>query len=161
MGLAKGVMTDEQWTVCLQPKTDAGRVELKSACREIQKAGLGLGLPKSATLTSAYALADACTSTVPISRRTFSDLLSACRGGGGGFYTKVTTCAQANGHFSKCQATARDQVYSLPVLESCRFNGETRSAKQRNPYGMMHSAMRQRKKLSNRLALESLWKHYC
>jgi len=117
--------------------------------------------PKSATLTSAYALADACTSTVPISRRTFSDLLSACRGGGGGFYTKVTTCAQANGHFSKCQATARDQVYSLPVLESCRFNGETRSAKQRNPYGMMHSAMRQRKKLSNRLALESLWKHYC
>ena len=66
---------------------------------------------------------------MPISRRTSSDLLSARRGGGGGFYTKVMNCALANRHFSKCQATARDQVYSLPVLESCRFNGETRSAK--------------------------------
>ena len=93
--------------------------------------------PESATFTSVYALADACTSTVPISRRTFSDLLSARRGGGGGFYTKVTSSARANRHFSKCEATARDHVYSLPVLESCRFNGETRSAKLRNPYGMM------------------------
>ena len=42
--------------------------------------------PESATFTTVYALADACTSTVPISRRTFSDLLSARRGGGGGFY---------------------------------------------------------------------------
>ena len=89
--------------------------------------------PESATFTSVYALADACTSTVPISRRTFSDLLSARRGGGGGFYTKVTTSALANRHFSECEATARDNVYSLPVLESCRFNGETRSAKLRNP----------------------------
>jgi len=93
--------------------------------------------PESATLTSVYAQADACTSTVPFSRRTFSDLLSARRGGGGGFYTKVTSSARANRHFSKCEATARDHVYSLPVLESCRFNGETRSAKLRNPYGMM------------------------
>ena len=38
IAFAKGVMTEEQWTVCLQPKTDAGRVELKSACREIQTA---------------------------------------------------------------------------------------------------------------------------
>ena len=91
--------------------------------------------PESATLTSVNAQADACTSTVPISRRTFSDLLSARRGGGGGFYTKVTSSARANRHFSKCEATARDHVYSLPVLESCRFNGETRSAKLRNPYG--------------------------
>ena len=38
MALVDEVMTEEQWTVCLQPKTDAGRVELKSACREIQTA---------------------------------------------------------------------------------------------------------------------------
>ena len=95
--------------------------------------------PESATFTSVYALADACTSTVPISRRTFSDLLSARRGGGGGFYTKV---------------------YILPVLESRHTNGETRSAKLRNPHGLMHTAMRQRKKL-RRLAEESLWKHNC
>ena len=63
--------------------------------------------PESATFTSVYALADACTSTVPISRRTFSDLLSASRGGGGGFYTKVLNCALANIHFSECQATAK------------------------------------------------------
>ena len=116
--------------------------------------------PESATLTSVYALADACTSTVPISRRTFSDLLSARRGGGGGFYTKVTSSARANRHFSKCEATARDHVYSLPVLESCRFNGETRSAKLRNPYGMMRlpdeAAQEARK-----LAEECSWKHYC
>ena len=30
----------------------------------------------------------------------------------------------------------------------------------RNPHGMMHSAMKLRKKL-NRLAEENLWKHYC
>ena len=116
--------------------------------------------PESATFTSVYALADACTSTVPISRRTFSDLLSARRGGGGGFYTKVTSSARANRHFSKCEATARDHVYSLPVLESCRFNGETRSAKLRNPYGMMHlpdDAAQEAEKLAE----ESLWKHYC
>ena len=95
--------------------------------------------PESATFTSAYALADACTSTVPISRRTFSDLLSARRGGGGGYYTKVM-----------------NQVYRLPVLESRHTNGETRSAKLRNPHGLMHTAMRQRKKL-RRLAEESLW----
>jgi len=116
--------------------------------------------PESATITSVYALADACTSTVPISRRTFSDLLSARRGGGGGFYTKVTSSARANRHFSKCEATARDHVYSLPVLESCRFNGETRSAKLRNPYGMMRlpdeAAQEARK-----LAEECSWKHYC
>ena len=63
--------------------------------------------PESATFTSVYALAEACTSTVPISRRTFSDLLSASRGGGGGFYTKVLNCALANIHFSECQATAK------------------------------------------------------
>ena len=116
--------------------------------------------PESATLTSVYALADACTSTVPISRRTFFDLLSARRGGGGGFYTMVTNCALANRHFSKCEATARDHVYSLPVLESCRFNGETKSAKLRNPYGMMHlpdDAAQEAQKLAE----ESLWKHYC
>ena len=116
--------------------------------------------PKSATLTSVYALADACTSTVPISRRTFSDLLSARRGGGGGFYTKVTTSALANRHFSRCEATARDHANSLPVLESCRFNGETRSAKLRNPYGMMHLPDEAARKLG-RLAEESSWKHYC
>ena len=76
--------------------------------------------PESATFTTVYALADACTSTVPISRRIFSDLLSARRGGGGCFYTKVMNCALDHRHFSKCQATAGDQVYSLPVLESCR-----------------------------------------
>ena len=116
--------------------------------------------PVSATFTTVYALADTCTSTVPISRRTFSDLLSARRGGGGGVYTKVTSSARANRHFSKCEATARDHVYSLPVLESCRFNGETRSAKLRNPYGMMRlpdeAAQEARK-----LAEECSWKHYC
>ena len=116
--------------------------------------------PESATFTSAYALADACTSTVPISRRTFSDLLSARRGGGGGFYTKVMNRALAYRNFSKCLATAGDQVYRLPVLESRHTNGETRSAKLRNPHGLMHTAMRQRKKL-RRLAEESLWKHNC
>ena len=98
---------------------------------------------------------------MPISRRTFSDLLSACRGGGGGFYTRVKTCALANRHFSKCQATAGGQVYSLPVLDSRLTNGEIRSAKLRNPSGEMNSTMRQRKKLSSRQAEESLWKHYC
>ena len=99
--------------------------------------------PELATFACAYALADACTSTVPISRRTFSDLLSARRGGGGGYYTKVM-----------------NQVYRLPVLESRHSNGETRSAKLRNPHGMMHSAMRQRTK-RNKLAEERLWKHNC
>ena len=117
--------------------------------------------PESATFTSVYALADACTSTVPISRRTFSDLLSARRGGGGGFNTKVVTCALVYRHFSKCQATAGDQVYRLPVPESRFTNGKIRSARLRSPYGMMHSTMRQRKKLSSRQAEESLWKHYC
>ena len=116
--------------------------------------------PESATLTSVYALADACTSTVPISRRTFSDLLSARRGGGGGFYAKVTSSARANRHFSKCEATARDHVYSLPVLESSLFNGATRSAKLRNPYGMMHLADDAAQE-AQKLAEESLWKHYC
>jgi len=54
---------------------------------------------------------------VPISRRTFSDLLSARRGGGGGSYRMVMNCALAHRHFSKCQATTGDQVYSLRVLE--------------------------------------------
>ena len=118
--------------------------------------------PESATFTSVYALADACTSTVPISRRTFSDLLSARRGGGGGFNTKVVTCALVYRHFSKCQATtAGGQVYSLPVPESRFTNGEIRSAKLRNPSGEINSTIRQRKKLSSRQAEESLWKHYC
>jgi len=39
--------------------------------------------PESATFTTVYALADACTSIVHISRRTFSDLLSARWGGAG------------------------------------------------------------------------------
>ena len=70
--------------------------------------------PELATFACAYALADACTSTVPISRRTFSDLLSARRGGGGGYYTKVM-----------------NQVYRLPVLESRHTNGETRRVRVR------------------------------
>ena len=106
--------------------------------------------------TTVHALADACTSTVPISRRTFSDLLSARRGGGGGFDTMVMFCAFAHRHSTKLRAHARDPVYSLPVLESRHVNDEIKSAIFRNPHGMMRAAMKLRNSLSRTSAVTAL-----
>jgi len=66
---------------------NAGNSCFKNEDQDQQGHHLNSQPPESAMFTTAHALADACTSTVPISRRTFSDLLSSRRGGG-----KLTSC---------------------------------------------------------------------